>query len=144
MQQLRQIERLVDSDFRLAAIATPDPERVVDLFRRLTQQTGRAVYRWSPGEGLYRLGVEHILIPRTARPADVLDYIASTIHFGVYLLPGFDEALEAHRPVELMRRIANAGDRVRRLVILLGENPVVPSALQPFTVRVRHAFRNAG
>ena len=143
MGELQQIEQLVQSNFRLVAIETHHEERIIALFKRLGLTTGRAVYEWSADEGIYRLGYEHIVIPRTRRAADALDYIHASIHFGVYLLQDFSPALQDTHTVELLKKIAGASDKPQHLIILVDDTTTIPAELKPFTVRVKHALRQA-
>lgn len=143
MDELRYIEQLVDSDFKLAAVDTSNPQRIVSLFGKLSRVSGKAVYLWSEQEGLYRLGAEHVVIPQTRRPEDVLDYVLSSIHYGIYLLPMNNEALKDFRVAEALKRVATTNnDRTRRLVVLLGHGLELPKSILPLTVRMRHAMRD--
>jgi hypothetical protein len=120
---------------------TPDQERLMTVFKRLTLTTGRAVYDWSPKDGLYRLGIEHIFIPRTRAPFDVLSYILSSRHYGVYLLRDFDEALGKPTVERHLTKLVEKDDGVRRLVFLMGQQVPAPASLWPHIARIRHSIR---
>jgi hypothetical protein len=130
MDATRMLQRVIDSRYRLAALETTEGDRILGVFKRLTLTTGRAVYHWTPENGLYRLGIEHIFIPRTRAPADVLSYIAASRHYGIYLLYGFNNAL-----------INSADDNVRRLVIMVGEQVDIPQTLRKDVAMIRHNVR---
>ena len=143
MDALKSIERWVDSGMRLTAIETPDPEHVTHLFRLYSRETGKAVYLWSPDVGLFRLGAEFIPIPRTLRPADALEYILSSIHFGIYLLRDFPGDAQGVRTGNLLRRIASETTRVPRNVFLIGSAVNIAPSLRPHLQHVRHVLPKA-
>lgn len=141
MEATRTIERVIDSNYRLAALETKEPDRLVALFKRLTLTTGRAIYHWSPDSGLYRLGVDHILIPRTRAPADVLSYVNASRHYGIYLLERFDDALPKQSVRRVLAEICERDDDVRRLVVLVGERLELPDELRGRIAAIRHNVR---
>ncbi|NIP72206.1 MAG: hypothetical protein GWO16_03850 [Gammaproteobacteria bacterium] len=140
-----QMSKLIDSRYRLAAFETNEPDRIVDVFRGISRDTGKAIYYWENGLGMYRLGSDHILIPETARPRDALSYIASASHFAIYLLRDLSDALlDSPKLVQQLTPIVEgkvAGDR--RLVVLLGEDIRIPRGLKHNAVRVRHKLNAA-
>jgi len=141
MEATRIIQRVLDSNYHLAAIETDDSDRLIALFKRVTLTTGRAVYHWSADAGLYRLGVEHIFIPRTRTPADVLAYVSASRHYGVYLLQNFDTALHKASVQRLLDEIAGLDDGVKRLVILVGPRIDIPEGLRKRVAFIRHNVR---
>ena len=144
MAQRQPIEQRVQADFRLIAIETTTPERVMEMFRSFSQRTGKAVYHWTAEEGMFRLGgFEHIIIPHTRHPADVLDYIASNNLYGVYLLRRVMAALEDKCCIAGLRRIAALQDGTSRLVVLLDEKITLPPELQNLSAHVKHGLRKA-
>jgi hypothetical protein len=138
MNEAITLDQVIESDYRVAVLETGEADRLLSLFKRLTLTTGRAVYDWSPEHGLYRLGIEHIFIPRTRAPADALAYIASSRHYGIYLLRGFESALGKPSIQRQLTQLIEKSDGVRRLAILLGTRIQVPAALDENVARVRH------
>lgn len=132
------LQRVIDSDISIAVLDTPETDRLLSLFKRLTLTTGRAVYDWTPENGLYRLGIEHIFIPRTRAPADVASYIAASRHYGIYLLRDFENALTKPSIQQLFNTIAAKDDGVRRLIMLVGEDLQLPKGLNARVARIRH------
>ncbi len=144
MARRQPIEQLGQADFRLIAIETTTPERVMEMFRSFSRRTGKAVYHWTAEEGMFRIGgFEHIIIPHTRRPTDVLDYIASNSLYGVYLLRGVMSALEDKRCIAGLRRIAELRDGTPRLMVLLDEKITLPPELQNLSAHVKHGLRKA-
>ncbi|HQU15364.1 MAG: hypothetical protein ACYC18_04365 [Gammaproteobacteria bacterium] len=142
MIQRQPIEQLVQADFRLIAIETTTPDRVMEMFRSFSQRTGKAVYHWTAEDGMFRLGgFEHIIIPHTQRALDVLDYIASNSLYGVYLLRGIMAPLQDKRCIAALRRIAEAQDGTPRLIVLLDEKVSLPAELRDLSARVKHGLR---
>ena len=141
MEEMISIDQVIDSDSRIAVVQTAEPERLLGLFKRMTLTTGRAIYDWSPDNGLYRLGIEHIFIPRTRTAADVLAYIVSSRHYGIYLLRNFTNLLGSAEAQKQLVRLAEKQDNVRRLVFVVSEEAAIPAALQPFAARVVHTVK---
>ncbi len=139
--QYNTIEQLVELNYRLCAVETPEPERIVELFRRLNAATGRAIYVWRHERGLYRLGAEQILIPRTGQAMDVLTYINASKHYGVYILSEFSPFLD-NKPVEkALTTLVSPDNPVHRLMIVVGQYADLPAALDDAAVRIRHSMR---
>jgi hypothetical protein len=132
MNQKQHLQEIIDSEHRLAVLESADPQQIVAHFKRLTLTTGRAVYDWSPDNGLYRLGIEHIFIPRTRVPADVLAYVASSRHYGIYLLRGFDDAVSKPAVERQLVKLIEKQDGVRRLVCLVGSDVRLPASVASY------------
>lgn len=133
------LANVIDSDFRIAALETHQADRVLEVFKRLTLTTGRAVYGWSPDDGLYRLGTERIFIPQTRSIGDALGYISASRHYGIYLLQDVSHLLDKPSLLRALERILQKDDNVRRLVILLGESVTLPQGLEGQIAVIRHA-----
>ena len=138
------LQRVIDSKYRLAALETGEGSRLLSVFKRLTLTTGRAVYHWNPENGLYRLGIEHIFIPRTRVPADVLSYIAASRHYGIYLLYDFEHHLRKASVQRQLKTINQTEDDVRRLVIMVGNSVEIPDTLRRNVAMIRHNVRPHG
>ncbi|MDN3517661.1 hypothetical protein QWY84_08575 [Aquisalimonas lutea] len=135
---MESLHKVIDSEFRLAVLETHEPDRVVEAFKRLTLTTGRAVYGWSPNDGLYRLGTERIFIPHTRSFTDALGYIAASRHYGIYLVRDFQNALDKPSVQRALQRILAKDDDVRRLVLMLGSDVTIPEELRGQLARIRH------
>lgn len=135
MEELASLDRVIESEFRIAAVDTDSPEQLLELCKRITITTGRAIYGWNPDNGLYRLGVNHIFIPRTRTPMDVIAYINSSRHYGIYLFGGLGEALSKPAIERQLINLATRDDGVRRLLLITGEAEL-PPALQQHVVRL--------
>lgn len=139
------LTQLLEGQAGFTALRGTETEQLLGQFKRLSLTTGRAVYHWTPANGLYRLGSEHILIPRTRQPADVLTYILSSRHFGVYLLQGLGDSLAKQSLQRLVRRVAEKTDGVQRLVLLVDDATMVPRELEDVIRSVEAApQRHAG
>ncbi|MDZ7810067.1 MAG: hypothetical protein U5L11_07775 [Arhodomonas sp.] len=131
------VDKVLESGYRLARIETGQPERLVAVFRRLPQESGRSVYHWRPGCGLSRLAVEPILIPRTQTPPDAIAYIRASRHPGVYLLEGFGGALERPSIAGQLAEFATGEEVAGVLILLIGEYLPLPEALRPQVATIR-------
>lgn len=137
MDEKQNLEQIIDSDYGVAVLDTANPVELVSHLKRLTLTTGRAVYDWSSENGLYRLGIEHIFIPRTRAPIDVLAYITSSRHYGIYLLRDFNEALGRPSVERQLLKLLEKKDGVRRLVCLIGKSNQLPAAIIPHAALLR-------
>jgi hypothetical protein len=143
MQHHDAVTRLVASGYPLGLIETGTPRRIEALFRRHEQATGEAIYMWEQRRGLYRIGTEYIRIPHTETLGRTLTFIASTIHYGVYVVLGQGRALGDEAVAERLRRFARAQHRVRRMVVFVDRRvPQVPQ-LSGLSLRMRHDVRKA-
>jgi len=138
MEERQNLEQVIDSEYRIAVVDALEPDQLLAHFKRLTLTTGRAVYDWSPDHGLYRLGIEHIFIPRTRTHSDVLAYITSSRHYGIYLLRGFGDALERPAVARMLSKFIEKSDGVRRLIMLFGDDVKIPADALAHTVRFRY------
>ncbi len=135
---------LIESGFALGTIETPSAERVVGMFKRHELATGEALYVWRQGTGLCRVGMENIRIPRTQTLSDTLDFVASSIHYGIYLILGAGEGMLNNRIVARLRHFSRSQLRVRRLLVFVdSEIPEVPE-LRAMTLQLRHGMRRVG
>lgn len=141
MDATNMLQRVIDSSYRVATLKTQETGRLLSLFKRYSLMSGQAVYHWTSQSGLYRVGVEHILIPRTRAQADVLAYIAASRHYGIYLLQGFEPALAKPSIQKALGSLCDADDGIRRLVLLIGEHWYIPTALQGRIATIRHNVR---
>jgi hypothetical protein len=136
--------QLIDSGYPIGTIETHSRERIEKIFKRHELTSDQAVYAWSSDRGLYRIGWEYIRIPKTERIETALDFIACTIHFGVYVFYGAGIELERPEIVERLRSFAQSQIRIRRMVIFVDENiPPIPS-LRHMVMQLRHGVREAG
>ncbi len=129
MDEMQPLEALINSDARLAVVETADPDRIIEWLRKMFSKTGRASYVWTAQDGLKRIAIEHILIPNTRRPLDVMEHILASQHFGIYLLHNFQAGLSIPNVcARLEQQITDTGS-VRKLVLLLGVQHKLPTRL---------------
>jgi len=131
MDEKQNFEQVIESSHRIAVIETADQLGLVAYLKHLTLTSGRAIYDWSAEHGLYRLGIEHIFIPRTRSPVDVLAYITSSRHYGVYLLRDFNAALARPAVERQLLKLLEKQDDVRRLVCFAGQAVQLPASIAP-------------
>ena len=144
MARNQAVTDLIESGYPLGTIETPLPERVVGLFKHRELATGEALYVWRPGKGLRRVGMEYIKIPRTQTLSETLDFVVSSIHFGVYLILGAGEALLDQRIVTRLHQFSRCQLRVRRLLVFVDSEIPALAELSAMTLQLRHDMRWAG
>lgn len=129
MDEMQPIEALINSDTRLAVVDTSEHDRIIEWLRKLFSTTGRASYVWTTQHGLQRIAIEHILIPNTQRPSDVLEHILASQHFGIYLLLDFQAALSDPKVCARLEQQMTDTSTARKLILLLGKHHKLPTRL---------------
>lgn len=129
MDEMQAITTLINTNAQLAVVETGEQERVVEWLRAQYNKTGKASYLWTTQRGLQRIATEHVPIPQTMRPADVLEHILTSHHFGIYLLCDFQSALKDSGVCDKLSRLIADDNKTRKLVLLLGENYKLPASL---------------
>ncbi len=133
------LQKLVDSNHKLVSFETPTPERISDMFRYFNMETGCAVYDWNDVNGLHRLGFEHILIPRTKSSSEILSYILTARHFGIYVIANPKQFFAANNSSEIITEICMKADGVRRLIVFIGDGSDIPHNLKHLCVTIKHS-----
>lgn len=136
MSDMQAVAALIDSPTRLAVIETHTPQALIDWLRQQLKTTGQASYVWTPRQGLQRISIEHIAIPQTDRPAEVLDHILSSHHYGIYVLCEFQTALRERVVLDKLQRLLSDPAVDNKLVLLLGEHYQLPPALATGAARL--------
>lgn len=129
MDEMQPIEALINSDTRLAVVETCEHDRIAEWLRKLFTKTGKASYIWTEEQGLKRIAIEHILIPNTKRPLDVMEHILSSNHFGIYLLRDFQAGLSDPKVCARLEKQITDTASIRKLVMLLGAHHKLPTRL---------------
>lgn len=140
MDYLNRLDKILSGKYRLVSMESYDVERVLEVLNRLSRRSSKALYTWSPGEGMRRLGATHVPLPQTDTPGGLLKHIADSRHFGVYVLRDFNDALQEKSNQGLLKQIAE-DESSPKVVMLLGEQVILPKALKPLTLRSRHQSR---
>jgi hypothetical protein len=138
---LQRIDKLTEQRYPLVYFETLRSAHVTDMFKSLSLATSKAIYHWTPDSGLYRMDASHIMIPRSQSPRHVLELIYSTLHFGVYLLSDFDEALKEPGNVDLLKKIIAGYNDNPKMIIFMGNGINIPAELRPSVAHIRHTMR---
>ncbi len=141
MDYLGQLEKILESKYRLLTMETYDTDRVVELFTQLSRFSNKAFYMSQPNAGMHRLGAAHIIIPRTQTAKDQLDHIENTRHFGIYILRDFNYALDDKKIIAQLKDIATSPEA--KVIIFLSEFVDLPRELKPYTMRSKHQLKHA-
>jgi len=141
MDYLKQLEKILESKYRLISIESYDTERVLDLYLQLSRFSNKAFYLASPNEGMSRMGASHITIPRTQSIKEQLEYIESSKHYGVFIIRDIGEELENSKNINLLINIAT--DATAKVVIMLSEYLDVPRQLKPYILRSKHQLKES-
>ena len=140
---LQRIEKLTEQRYPLVYFETLRSAHITDIFKSLSLATSKAIYHWTPDNGLYRMDASHIMIPRSQNPRHLLELIHGTPHFGVYLLSNFEEALKEQRNIDLLKKIIAGYSDNPKMLILVGNEINIPAELRPSVAHIRHAMRTS-
>ena len=139
---LERINKLTEQNYPIVYFETLRSVHVVELFKNLSLASSKAIYHWQPETGMYRMDANHIMIPRTVEPEDVLSAISSMAHFGVFVLTNFEKHIQDRGIVEQLKKIANMHKVNPKMVILLGSKIEIPGDLRPSVAHIRHTMRS--
>jgi hypothetical protein len=135
-EYLNPIEKMLDSGYRIIAMESYEVDHVCDLFLELSRHSKKPFYLAQPEQALFRLGASHISIPKTKLPEDLMEYIESSQHFGIYILRSYTEILEDEDMVEDLINIA-MGD-THKILVMVAEHIKLPAPLKRYTVQSKH------
>lgn len=138
---LQRIDKLTEQRYPLVYFETLRGAHVADLFKSLSLATSKAIYHWTPDNGLYRMDASHIMIPRSQSPRHLLELIYGTPHFGVYLLSNFEEALKEQTTIDLLKKIIANYPANPKMLVMLGHEMPIPGELRPSIAHIRHTMR---
>ena len=139
MDYLNQLEKILESKYRLISIESYDTERVLDLYLQLSRFSNKAFYLANPNEGMSRMGASHITIPRTQSVKEQLEHIEASKHYGIFIIRDIGEELENSKNITLLINIATSS--TPKVVILLSEYLDVPRPLKPYILRSKHQLK---
>jgi len=140
---LDRINKLTEQSYPLVYFETLRSVHIVELFKNLSLCSSKAIYHWQPDTGMYRMDANHIMIPRTIDPEDVLNTIESMAHFGIFVLTGFDEHVENRKIVSILKKVAESHNTKPKMIILLGSKINIPDDLRPVVAHIRHTMRSS-
>lgn len=138
---LQRIDNLTEQAYSLVYFETLRSAQVTDMFKSLSLASSKAIYHWTPDNGLYRMDASHIMIPRSQSPRHLLELIHGTPHFGVYLLSNFEEALKEPQTVDLLKKIIAGYNSNPKMIIMMGNEMDIPAELRPSVAHIRHTVR---
>lgn len=142
MEHLAQLEKMLESGHRIIMMETYEVDRICDLLLELSRYSGKPYYLAQPEKPMHRLGASHIGIPRTNKPADLMEHIEASQYFGIFILPNYTEILDDDDTVEDLISIAT-GDS-HKVVLMVAEHIKLPSQLSPYVVRSKHQMKQTG
>lgn len=142
MDYLNQLEKILESKYRLLSIESYDTERVLDLFVQLSRFSTKAFYLGKPNQGMHRVGASHITIPRTQSAAEQLEHIKGSKHFGIFILRDYEDELADKKNIALLKEIATGENP--KVVVLLSEYLEIPRVLKPYMLRSKHQLKETG
>jgi len=142
MNYLNQLEKMLESGYRIITMESYEVDRVCDLLLELSRFSNKSYYLAKPEQPMHRLGASHIGIPRTNTPEDVMEHIEASQHFGIFVLRNYTEILDDSDLVEDLINIAT-GD-VHKVVLMISEHIKVPKELKPYVARSQHQMKDTG
>jgi len=139
---LERINKLTEQSYPIVYFETLRSVHIVKLFKNLSLCSSKAIYHWQHDIGMYRMDANHIMIPRTVDPEDLLTTIHSMAHFGIFVLTGFEDAVKDRKVVNTLKKISAAHSANPKMIILLGSKIEIPGDLRPSVAHIRHTMRS--
>jgi len=139
---LERLNQLTDQNYPVVYFDTTQSVHIVELFRNFALISTKAIYHWLPESGMYRMDANHILIPNTQKPRQLLKTINDIAHFGIFLLSDFHEHATERENIELLKKMAAMQDVNPKTVVLLGNDIEIANDLKPFVAHIRHTNRS--
>jgi len=139
---LERINKLTEQSYPIVYFETLRSLHIVELFKNLSLCSSKAIYHWQPETGMYRMDANHIMIPRTVDPEDVLNTINSMAHFGVFVLTDFNRHIKDRKIVNVLKKISSTHRANPKMIIFLGSKMDIPSDLRPTVAHIRHTMRS--
>lgn len=130
-------EQVSEMEAHVIAVHAENVEDTLIHFSRLCRVTGRSIYHWDEQEGLKSLKETEISVPGSRRLTEALRYVLQSMHYGVYVLTGFERQLR-QPTINLLRQIARIRTGYDRKVVLLGTKVSLPSGLNDVVKHVVH------
>ena len=131
-------DRLVDQTASFYYIKTKELEDLATRLASYQEFTGRVTYQWHDGSGLKRFDIPHIVLPKTQNLLMALQHIRKSIHFGIYLVTGFNEALKHPGALNEFQAYLDSYHAARKLIIFADPNPQIPQEMRAGFVEIRH------
>ncbi len=134
------LEKLINTPYNIVAIEDKNPISVLDTFREYYSITGKPVYIWKSGVGLYRTDVPNVKIPGTQSHEQVTQYILKSNHKYVYVLSNFGQYIDNFFVTNILRQIAK-NPNINSKVMLLDAHINVPTRLKRKVLETKEMFK---
>lgn len=133
------ISAMVESGLPLVSLKSDHNDLIIRALTEVSRKTGKAVYLWNEHNGLSRIDVAHIPIPRTQQAAHLLTHLSSNKHYGIYVL----DNIKSHLNSSLMWQqfaacIAATADN-NSMLILLGDEIQLPESMKSLVAQIWRA-----
>ncbi|MDJ0654263.1 MAG: hypothetical protein QNJ40_08925 [Xanthomonadales bacterium] len=121
-------EELLERKEHVIALHTLDVDAALVQFRVVSRRSGKSIYHWDENHGFVSMKAGDITVPGSRKLADALHYVLQSMHYGIYVMTGFERQLR-HGCVQSLKEIAHAQDGHERKVILLAADIMLPGLL---------------
>lgn len=138
---LERLNKLTEQNYPVVYFDTAHSDHIVELFKSLALISSKAIYHWLPESGMYRMDANHILIPNTHKPKQLLKTIHDMAHFGIFLLSNFQDHTIDRENIEMLKKISSMNDVNPKTIILLGNEIEIANDLRPYVAHIRHTNR---
>ena len=123
------LEQILNASSNLVALETRHVDDALTQFRMLAMRSGTSIYVWDAEEGISSLRESGLRVPGSKRLTDALRYVLQSMHFGIYLLTGFEDHLKTP-DIVLLRRISRSRSGHERKIVFLGKSLGVPDEIE--------------
>ena len=130
---LRDLEVLIRSHAPLVAVESNEEPQVVRMVREIARKLQLKAFRWTATEGLQAFDPADQPSQPVQKSIDVLNYIKTSAHSCLFVLPDFHPFLEDTLHVRSLKDIALSYEKHYSTVVMVGYVVRVPAELRPFT-----------
>ncbi|MBT8448610.1 MAG: hypothetical protein KJO69_02915 [Gammaproteobacteria bacterium] len=131
-------DKLVDQKSSFYYIKTRDCESLSKRLASYREYTGRVTYQWHQESGLRRFDIPHIVLPNTQNLLMALQHIRKSIHFGIYLITGFNDGLRQPIALNEIQAYLDSYHSARKLIIFADPQPQIPKEMHGFFTEIKH------
>src|SRR5687767_2384144 len=131
-----ELKTLITSMHPVAAVASPEEERVEDLLRAVAAELKLPLFTWTVTRGLQRIDGQG-MIHGTANPLTLLRHLATLTVEGIFHLKDLQAHLTDPATIRAFKEAAQAFSRNRSIIVLSGETLTLPTEISGLAVPLR-------
>jgi hypothetical protein len=134
---LHELKSLIASMHPVAAIESPEEERIEEVLRAVAAELRLPIFTWTVTRGLERMDGGHGMIHGTTSPLVLLRHLATLTVEGIFHLKDLTRHLDDPATARAFKEAAQAFGRNRSMLVLSGDSVALPGDLARLAVPLR-------